>query len=98
MSIEWNFILHHTHVDLGYTGNREQACRDLVDMVDGAIDRVAEHAAAPGLSSSLGRRVWVRPSALEKTDELPWRSRPACRSRLVVQPARSRGGPCAASL
>ena len=47
MSIERIFILHHTHVDLGYTGPREQVCRDLVDMVDEAIDRVAEHAAAP---------------------------------------------------
>ncbi|MCK5802876.1 MAG: hypothetical protein KAI66_08590 [Lentisphaeria bacterium] len=48
MSIEQIFILHHTHTDLGYTGNRETVCQDLVDMVDTAIDHVAAHAdAAP---------------------------------------------------
>lgn len=28
------FILHHTHVDFGYTGDREKVCNDLVRMVE----------------------------------------------------------------
>ena len=35
--IEKIFILHHTHVDLGYTDLREKVCKDLVDMVDQTI-------------------------------------------------------------
>ncbi|MBN1557782.1 MAG: hypothetical protein JW951_06510 [Lentisphaerae bacterium] len=47
--IERIFILHHTHVDLGYTGDRVSTCRDLVDMVDRAVDHVeaTRHAPAP---------------------------------------------------
>ncbi|OGV71768.1 MAG: hypothetical protein A3K19_06820 [Lentisphaerae bacterium RIFOXYB12_FULL_65_16] len=41
MSIERIFILHHTHVDLGYTGDRDAVCGDLVRMVDLSIDAVA---------------------------------------------------------
>ena len=55
MSIERIFILHHTHTDLGYTGDRETVCRDLVDMVDTAIDCVAAHAEA----SSEERFRWI---------------------------------------
>ena len=40
MSIERIFILHPTRTDLGYTGDREMLCRELVDMVDTAIDCV----------------------------------------------------------
>jgi len=35
------FILHHTHVDIGYTGDRAEVCDQLVAMVDQVIDLVA---------------------------------------------------------
>ncbi|MFA5863204.1 MAG: hypothetical protein WC975_00800 [Phycisphaerae bacterium] len=38
--IEKIFILHHTHVDFGYTGPREKVNQDLVAMVDQAIDLI----------------------------------------------------------
>ena len=34
------FLLHHTHVDFGYTDNRDKICRDLVKMVDKVSDFV----------------------------------------------------------
>ncbi len=46
MSIARVFLLHHTHTDLGYTGPRAQTCRELVEMVDTAIDCVAAHQSA----------------------------------------------------
>ena len=38
--IENIFILHHTHVDFGYTGARDQVCDELVGMVDQVTDLV----------------------------------------------------------
>ena len=34
------FLLHHTHVDFGYTDSRDKVCNELVDMVDQVIDLV----------------------------------------------------------
>jgi hypothetical protein len=41
------FILHHTHVDLGYTDSREKVFGDQVDMVDEATDLVNASAQRP---------------------------------------------------
>lgn len=45
--IERVFIIHHTHVDLGYTAPRDQVYRDLADMVDRTIDLIDQHADRP---------------------------------------------------
>jgi hypothetical protein len=45
--IEKVFLLHHTHVDFGYTDSREKVCRDLVDMVDRVTDLVVDSAGRP---------------------------------------------------
>jgi len=39
--IEKVFILHHTHVDFGYTDDRGKVCDELVEMVDQVTDLVA---------------------------------------------------------
>ncbi len=41
--IEKVFILHHTHVDLGYTAPRDKVCSDLVAMVDEVIELVDKY-------------------------------------------------------
>src|SRR3972149_321867 len=38
--IEKIFILHHTHVDMGYTTSRDEACDHLVSMIDHVTDLV----------------------------------------------------------
>lgn len=47
MAIEKVFILHHTHVDLGYTDIRPRVERALVDMVDEALDLCKRSARRP---------------------------------------------------
>ncbi len=45
--IENVFVLHHTHVDFGYTDDRDKVCDDLVSMVDEVIDLVENSADRP---------------------------------------------------
>ena len=45
--IEKIFILHHTHVDMGYTGDRKSVCDLLVDMVEQVIELVQSSADRP---------------------------------------------------
>ena len=45
--IEKIFILHHTHVDIGYTGDREKVCNDLVGMVERTMELVEASAERP---------------------------------------------------
>ena len=47
MPIEKVFLLHHTHVDLGYTGTRADVERELVRMVDVSLDLVTASASRP---------------------------------------------------
>lgn len=47
MAIEKVFLLHHTHVDLGYTDFRSVVEPELIDMVDTTLDLVAESASRP---------------------------------------------------
>jgi len=53
--IEKIFLLHHTHVDLGYTDDRDKVDADLIAMVDGVTDLVAASPAAP----EEGRFRWI---------------------------------------
>jgi len=41
------FLLHHTHVDIGYTGDRGQVCDDLVAMVGRCTDLIEQHRHRP---------------------------------------------------
>jgi len=45
--IEKVFILHHTHVDFGYTDDRDTVCDELVDIVDQATRLLAESRSRP---------------------------------------------------
>jgi len=47
VSIEKVYILHHTHVDMGYTDTRRAVEPQLVDMVDRTIDLAVETADRP---------------------------------------------------
>ncbi len=40
--IERIFILHHTHVDFGYTDAREKVCADLVSMAEKAAEIIEQ--------------------------------------------------------
>ncbi|HUU94157.1 MAG TPA: hypothetical protein VM487_00325, partial [Phycisphaerae bacterium] len=41
------FLLHHTHVAIGYTGDRGQVCDDLVAMVGRCTDLIEQHRHRP---------------------------------------------------
>ena len=47
MAIEKIFVLHHTHVDFGYTDLREVVEGDLIDMVESSLDLAIASASRP---------------------------------------------------
>lgn len=45
--VEQVFIIHHTHVDLGYTGPRQQMCGQLTNMVGEVSDAIKRNSSRP---------------------------------------------------
>ena len=79
--IEKIFLIHHTHVDLGFTDDRDKVLTSLVSMIDRVSDLVDSSAARPTserfrwanedfseagwLTSLVSRNLWSCRSAAE---------------------------------